>query len=93
MIEGRKRFRGDIVGADDDTFSIRLPDAPAGTDPVHVLPLALLAEAKLLMTDKLLDAARERQAENPDYDEADEDVETIIEQTDGGDADERTQEN
>lgn len=93
MIEGRKRFRGDIVGADDDTFSIRLPDAPVGTDPVHVLPLALLAEAKLLMTDKLLDEARKRQAENPDYDEADEDVETIIEETDGGDADERTQEN
>ncbi len=45
------------------------------------------------MTDKLLDEARQRQAENPDYDEADEDVETIIDETDGGDADERTQEN
>lgn len=84
MVDGRKRFRGDIVGADDETFSIRLPDAPAGTDPVHVLPLALLADAKLVMTDRLLDEAKKRQDENPDYDDTDEDVETIFtDETDG----------
>lgn len=94
MVDGRKRFRGEIVGADDDTFSIRLPDAPAGTDPVHTLPLNLLADAKLVMTDKLLDEAKRRQAEDPDYDESDQDIETIItDETDGEAADERNQEN
>lgn len=90
MVDGRKRFRGDIVSADDETFSIRLPDAPVGTEPVHTLPLSLLADAKLLMTDKLLDAARKAQEEHPDFDETDEDVETIYtDDTDGSDADER----
>ena len=93
MIDGRKRFRGEIVGADDETFSIRLPDAPMGVEPVHTLPLALLADAKLVMTDALLDAARERQQAEPDFDDSDGDIETIIEHTDGADADERNQEN
>ena len=87
MVDGRKRFRGEIVGADEETFSIRLPDAPAGTEPVHTLPLALLADAKLVMTDRLLDAAKKRQDAEPDYDASDEDIETIY--TDGADADER----
>lgn len=90
LVDGRKRFRGDIVGADDETFSISLPDAPAGSEPVHTLPLALLADAKLVMTDRLLDAARKAQEEHPDFDETDEDVETIYtDDTDGSDADER----
>ena len=61
LIEGRKRFRGEIVAADDETFTIRLPDAVTGTDPNHKLPLAMLAEAKLMMTDKLLTMAPELQ--------------------------------
>lgn len=94
LVDGRKRFRGEIVGADDETFSIRLPDAPKGEEPVHTLPLSLLADAKLVMTDKLLAEAKKRQDEEPDYDASDEDVETIYtDETDGSDADERTQEN
>mgnify|MGYP001131189724 CR=1 FL=1 len=91
MIDGRKRFRGEIVGADDETFSIRLPDVPKGEDPVHRLPLSALADAKLILTDKLLDAARAMQANDPDFDDEDGDIETIYEdQTDGADdADER----
>ena len=61
MIEGRKRFRGEIVAADDETVTIHLPDVPAGTDPDHKLPLAMLAEAKLVMTDKLLKMAPDLQ--------------------------------
>jgi len=83
MIEGRKRFRGDIVGANAETFSIRLPDAPAGVEPVHTLPLALLADAKLLMTDKLIEAARKAQAERPDFDEDDPEIETNYDDTSG----------
>lgn len=94
MVDGRKRFRGEIVGADDETFSIRLPDAPIGTDPVHTLPLSLLADAKLVMTDKLLAEAKKRQDEEPEYDESDEDIETIYtDETEGDAADERNQEN
>jgi ribosome maturation factor RimP len=72
---GRKRFRGDIVAVTDDTVTIRLPDAPKDTDPDHVLPLGAVAEAKLVMTDKLLNLAQLDQQEHP-IDEGD-DVETI----------------
>ena len=74
-IEGRKRFRGEIAAATDDTVTIRLPDAPKDTDPDHVLPLSAIAEAKLVMTDRLLNMAEADQDENP-IDEGD-DVETV----------------
>lgn len=71
LVEGRRRFRGEIVAADTETFTIKLPDAPAGVDPLHRLPLAALGEAKLVMTDALLKAAREEQDANPIDDDAD----------------------
>jgi ribosome maturation factor RimP len=74
-LEGRKRFRGEIVAATDDTVTIRLPDAPKDTDPDHVLPLSSIAEAKLVMTDRLLNMAKADQAANPIDDDAD--IETI----------------
>ena len=73
-LDGRKRFRGEIAAADADTVTIRLPDAPAGTDPNHRLPLGLLAEAKLVMTDRLLNMAPELQ-DDPSLD--DPEIETI----------------
>jgi ribosome maturation factor RimP len=74
-IDGRKRFRGLIEAVTDDTVTIKLPDAPKDTDPNHVLPLSAIAEAKLVMTDKLLNMAQADQDENPIDD--DEDIETI----------------
>ena len=74
-IDGRRRFRGFIAAATADTVTITLPDAPGGTDPDHVLPLASIAEAKLVMTDRLLNMAQADQAENPIDD--DEDIETV----------------
>ena len=74
-LAGRKRFRGEIAAVTDDTVTIRLPDAPKDTDPDHVLPLSAIAEAKLVMTDKLLNMAQADQEENP-IDEGD-DVETL----------------
>jgi ribosome maturation factor RimP len=74
-LAGRKRFRGLIAAVTDDTVTITLPDVPKGDDPNHVLPLASLAEAKLVMTDRLMNMAALDQDENP-IDDAD-DVETI----------------
>ena len=75
-VEGdRRRYRGIIEAVGDGTVTIRLPDAPKDTDPNHVLPLSAIAEAKLLMTDALLDMAQLDQEENP-IDEGD-DVETV----------------
>lgn len=75
MLDGRKRFRGLIAAVDDESVTITLPDAPRDTDPNHRLPLAMLAEAKLVMTDALLKRARDDQAAYP-IDDA-EDIETI----------------
>jgi ribosome maturation factor RimP len=74
-IAGRKRFRGLIEAVTDETVTIRLPDTPKDTDPNHLLPLSAIAEAKLVMTDRLLNMARADQDENPIDD--DEDIETI----------------
>ena len=74
-LDGRKRFRGIIEAVGDDSVTIKLPDMPKGSDPNFVLPLASLAEAKLVMTDKLLNLAQADQEENP-IDDAD-DVETV----------------
>ena len=75
MLDGRRRFRGIIKAVDGDHVVITLPDAPKDTDPDHRLPLALLAEAKLVMTDALLNMARTAQQDNPIDD--DEDIETV----------------
>ena len=75
LLDGRKRFRGIIKAVDGDTVTITLPDAPKDTDPDHRLPLLLLAEAKLVMTDALMNMARADQEEFPIDD--DEDIETV----------------
>ena len=75
MINGRKRFRGTIKAADDDSVTITLPDAPADTDPDHKLALANLAEAKLVMTDALMEKARIDQEAHPLDDDETETIE------------------
>jgi ribosome maturation factor RimP len=75
MLDGRKRFRGLIKAVDDEAVTITLPDVPKGTDPDHRLPLRLIAEAKLVMTDALMNMARADQEEFPIDD--DEEIETV----------------
>jgi len=84
MIEGRKRFRGPIKAADAESVTITLPDAPKDADPDHRLPLSNIAEAKLIMTDALINMARDDQQDHPI--DAGEDVETV-ELADDQDAD------
>jgi ribosome maturation factor RimP len=81
MVNGRKRFRGTIKAADADSFTITVPDAPAGTDPDHKLSLALLAEAKLVMTDALMEKARIDQEAHPLDDDETETIEITDEPT------------
>lgn len=75
MINGRKRFRGFIKAVDEEAVTITLPDAPAGTDPDHRLLFTTLAEAKLVMTDALMEKARLDQEAHPIDDDETETVE------------------
>ena len=59
-IEGRKRYRGLIEGIEDDNALIHLPDVKEGL-PAHVsLPIASMAEARLVLTDDLIREALRR---------------------------------
>ncbi len=75
-LDGRKRFRGLIKTVDEEAVTITLPDAPIGADPDFHLPLVSLGDAKLVMTDRLMNMALTDQAENP-IDE-DENIETVV---------------
>ncbi len=90
LLDGRKRFRGIIKAVDADAVTITLPDVPKDTDPDFKLPLTLLADAKLVMTDKLMNMAQVDQEEFPIDD--DEDIETVElgDETDTADSEQET---
>ncbi|BEV00237.1 ribosome maturation protein RimP [Novosphingobium olei] len=54
LIDNRKRYRGDLVGFDAETQTISIDDE--GT--VFEVPFGLVANAKLILTDKLIAASR-----------------------------------
>jgi ribosome maturation factor RimP len=64
-VDGRKRFRGQLLGAEGNAARIRVDDAPAGESPDLLLPIEEMAEAKLVLTDALIAEAlrRGKQAE------------------------------
>jgi ribosome maturation factor RimP len=64
MIEGRKRFRGEIVGVEGDMAAIRMRDA---NEQVVQLPIADMAEAKLMLTEALVAESlkRGKRSEHP----------------------------
>ena len=53
-VEGRKRFRGVIRGVEGDGAVVERGDAKAGEEARVVLPLADMAEARLVLTDALI---------------------------------------
>ena len=63
-IDGRKRFRGQLLGAEGDAARIRRDDAAGETADV-LLPIEEMAEAKLVLTDALIAESlrRSKQAE------------------------------
>ncbi len=58
-LDGRRRFRGHLVGADDLGVRIRIEDHPEGAAEVH-LPFDDMTDAKLVLTDELITAALRR---------------------------------
>lgn len=69
-VEGRKRFRGILLGTEGALARLRRDDAPAGEQPEVLLPIEDMAEAKLVLTDALIEEslrrgkAAEREARN-----------------------------
>jgi ribosome maturation factor RimP len=51
---GRKRFRGQLLGAEGHLARIHLEDAPSGQPADVMLPIEDMAEAKLMLTDALI---------------------------------------
>ena len=70
MIDGRKRFRGTLLGIQDDAVRLRRDDAKADEQQEFVLPIEDIAEAKLVLTDALIAEAlkrgKETEREAPD---------------------------
>mgnify|MGYP001098421704 CR=1 FL=1 len=70
-IEGRKRFRGILIGLDGDATGVKLEDAPQGAPDRVWLPLDAISDARLVMTDALIaetlrDAKRQQPADDID---------------------------
>jgi len=59
-VDGRKRFRGMLLGAEDRCARIYRDDAPAGEPADVLLPIEEMAEAKLVLTDALIAEALRR---------------------------------
>jgi ribosome maturation factor RimP len=59
-LDGRKRFRGALVGLRDDRVGLTLDDRPPDMDPVW-LPIGEIAEARLVLTDALVRETLARQ--------------------------------
>jgi len=52
--EGRKRFRGVLLGVEGEAARLRRKDAAEGEPPDVLLPIADMAEARLVLTDALI---------------------------------------
>ncbi|WP_350335820.1 ribosome maturation factor RimP [Coralliovum pocilloporae] len=57
LINGRRRFRGTILAVEDGNLTIRMDDAGADGDADATIRLDEIGEAKLVLTDALIDAA------------------------------------
>jgi ribosome maturation factor RimP len=59
-VEGRRRFRGILIGTEGACARIQNPDVAAGDSAEILLPIEDMAEAKLVLTDALITAALRR---------------------------------
>ncbi|MGD9477873.1 UNVERIFIED_ORG: ribosome maturation factor RimP [Roseateles sp. XES5] len=54
LVESRKRFRGKILAADENGFTLERDQPAPGEEPTIVIPFTALAEGKLILTDELI---------------------------------------
>lgn len=54
-VEGRRRLRGTLIGVEGDNVELKLDDAPADGKDRFLIPLSAISEAKLVLTDALID--------------------------------------
>lgn len=73
MAEGRKRFRGELAGVEGDQVAVNLE----GEAETALIPFAWITEAKLILTDRLLERGAQERARRlggetqPDSDQED----------------------
>lgn len=60
LIHGRKKFRGTLIGLDGDQARLERDDVKGDEDRIVSLPVADMAEARLVLTDALIDEALKR---------------------------------
>jgi ribosome maturation factor RimP len=60
-INGRKRFRGWLVGTEGEAARLHRDDAVEGEEADVLLPIAEMSEAKLVLTDELVSEALRRE--------------------------------
>jgi len=53
-IDGRRRFRGMLLGTEGEGARVRRTDAAAGENPDVLLPIEEMSEARLVLTDELV---------------------------------------
>src|SRR5439155_17459500 len=58
--DGRRRFRGVLIGLEGDAAKLRRDDAKAGEAAEVLLPIGDMAEARLVLTDALVTASLRR---------------------------------
>ncbi|MFM8375440.1 MAG: ribosome maturation factor RimP [Phenylobacterium sp.] len=62
MAEGRKRFRGELAGVEGDQVAVNLE----GEAETALIPFAWITEAKLILTDRLLERGAQARARRLD---------------------------
>ena len=60
-VDGRKRFRGLLVGTEGEAARLRRDDVEAGENAEILLPIADMNEARLVLTDELVTQALRRE--------------------------------
>jgi ribosome maturation factor RimP len=60
-VNGRKRFKGALAGTEGDLARLQRDEAAEGEDPLVLLPIEDMSEAKLVLTDDLVTVALRRE--------------------------------
>jgi ribosome maturation factor RimP len=78
---GRKRFRGELEGYADGEVRLFIDHPECGSEPLLVaVPFDAIAEARLVLTDELIEAARLRKPQSGYADGAEIDEDRISEE-------------